>query len=60
LMPIRRARTLVRCLEFVYRDDEDPSSVVAQLGLGSLDVLEAEVLALLNKQVSFVLSNISL
>ncbi|KAJ2921923.1 hypothetical protein H1R20_g15170, partial [Candolleomyces eurysporus] len=50
LMPIRRARTLVRCLEFVYRDDEDPVSVVAQLGLRSLDGLEAEVLALLNKR----------
>ena len=56
LMPIRRARTLVRCLEFVYRDDEDPASVVAQLGLGSLNALEAEVLALLNKRVSFTLS----
>lgn len=52
LMPIRRARVLLRVLEFVYRDEEDPEVTVGQLGYRSVQALGEEVRDLLSRSVS--------
>ena len=52
LMPIRRARVLLRCMEFLYRDEDDSREVLSQLAYDSVDQMGQEVLALLNRKVS--------
>ncbi|TFK18247.1 hypothetical protein FA15DRAFT_760707 [Coprinopsis marcescibilis] len=50
LMPIRRVRVLLRCLEFLYRDGNDSSEALSHLGYESVDKIGQEVLALLNRK----------
>ncbi|KAF5330134.1 hypothetical protein D9611_010624 [Ephemerocybe angulata] len=46
-MPVRRARVLLRALEFAYRDTEEPGSFVREIGFETLEELGVEVLRLL-------------
>lgn len=41
LMPVRRARVLIRCLELIYRDGDD--SLLSTIGLASVEEVEREV-----------------
>lgn len=52
LMPVRRARVLLLCLEFLYRDEGDPAALVAQFGFSSIAVIGEYLVELLGKQVS--------
>ncbi|KAF5330235.1 hypothetical protein D9611_010620 [Ephemerocybe angulata] len=47
-MPVRRARVLLRALEFAYRDVEEPGSFVREIEFETLEELGVEVLGLLS------------
>lgn len=51
-MPVRRARILVRCLEFVYRDHADDAC--ANLGFKTVDDIGTEIENLLTNEVRIV------
>ncbi|KAF6764468.1 cysteine peptidase C50 [Ephemerocybe angulata] len=46
-MPVRRARVLLKALEFAYQDVEEPGSFVREIGFESMEELGGEVLGLL-------------
>ena len=53
LMPVRRARVLLRCLEFLYRDEEDPTAMAGHLGFPSVSDIGEHLVSLTVKQVSY-------
>ena len=52
VMPIRKARVLVRCLEFAYRDSTVAVELVSAFGFGNVEEVAGEVERLCTKQVS--------
>jgi len=54
LMPIRKARMLVRCLEFTYRDSAVDG--ISSLGHGTTEEVATEIERLCNLQVGQLIS----